>query len=134
MRKPERRRKLVSDINIVPLTDVLLVLLVIFMVTTPMIVQGNIQVKLPHASALSDTQLQPITLTLTVEDRLFLGDQEVRREDLPVLLKAALKTRTDKLVVIRADRACTHGSVVELMDLARQCGAERLAIATEAKP
>jgi biopolymer transport protein ExbD len=134
MRKPDRRRKLVSDINIVPFTDVLLVLLVIFMVTTPLIVQGSIQVKLPHSSALADAQVQPLTLTLTVENRLFLGDQQVSRPDLPKLLKDALKERTDKLVVIRADRACTHGSVVELMDLARQCGAERLAIATEAKP
>ena len=51
MRKIDRKRKLVSDINIVPFTDVLLVLLVIFMVTTPLIVQGRIQVKLPKASA-----------------------------------------------------------------------------------
>src|SRR5665213_1030239 len=128
MRKPERRRKLVSDINIVPFTDVLLVLLVIFMVTTPMIVQGNIQVKLPRSSATADPQIQPLTLTLTLDDHLFLGDQQVRRQDLPVLLAAALKERSDKLVIIRADRACTHGSVVELMDLARRCGAEHMAI------
>jgi len=134
MKKPERRRKLVSDINIVPFTDVLLVLLVIFMVTTPLIVQGHIQVKLPHSSATADAQAAPLTLTLTSEGRLFLGDQQVSQADLPALLGAALKQRTDKLVVIRADRSCTHGRVVELMDLARQSGAERLAIATEAKP
>jgi biopolymer transport protein TolR len=134
MRKPERRRKLVSDINIVPFTDVLLVLLVIFMVTTPLIVQGHIQVKLPRSSATADAAVQPLTLTLTVEGRLFLGDQQVSQQDLPALLLAALKQRTDKLVVIRADRAVTHGAVVELMDISRQAGAERLAIATEAKP
>jgi biopolymer transport protein ExbD len=134
MRKPERRRKLVSDINIVPFTDVLLVLLVIFMVTTPLIVQGHIQVKLPRSSATADTQVQPLTVTLTVEGRLFLGDQQVSQQDLSALLVAALKQRTDKLVVIRADRAVTHGRVVELMDLSRRAGAERLAIATEAKP
>ncbi len=132
MRRPERRRKLVSDINIVPLTDVLLVLLVIFMVTTPLIVQGSIQVKLPKSSALADAQSQPVTLTLTVGGRLFLGDQQVSREDLPTLLKEALASRADKLVVIRADAACTHGSVVDLMDLAHRCGAQRLAIATQA--
>ena len=134
MRKPERRRKLVSDINIVPFTDVLLVLLVIFMVTTPLIVQGHIQVKLPRSSATADPQVSPLTLTLTVEDRLFLGDQQVSLQDLPALLGAALKQRADKLVIIRADRAVTHGSVVELMDISRRSGAERLAIATEAKP
>jgi biopolymer transport protein ExbD len=104
------------------------------MVTTPLIVQGNIQVKLPRSSATADNQVDPITLTLTVEGQLFLGDQQVSQQDLPSLLGAALKQRADKLVVIRADRAVTHGRVVELMDLARQSGADRLAIATEAKP
>jgi biopolymer transport protein ExbD len=134
MRKIECRRKLVSEINIVPFTDVLLVLLVIFMVTTPLIVQGHIQVKLPRSSATADSQAQPLTVTLTAEGHLFLGDQEVVERDLAALLGSALKLRTDKLVVIRADRSVTHGRVVELMDLARQSGAERLAIATEAKP
>lgn len=134
MRKPERRRKLVSDINIVPFTDVLLVLLVIFMVTTPLIVQGHIQVKLPRSTATADTQLQPLTLTLTSLGRLFLGDQEVSQQDLLALLGTALKQRTEKLVVIRADKSVTHGRVVELMDISRQAGADRLAIATEAKP
>ncbi len=132
MRKPERRRKLVSDINIVPLTDVLLVLLVIFMVTTPLIVQGNIQVKLPHAAAMAQPETNPLTLTLTLDGRLFLGDRQIARADLEALLKRELQSSADKRVVIRADRACTHGSVVELMDLARRCGAQRLAIATEA--
>jgi biopolymer transport protein ExbD len=134
MRKPERRRKLVTDINIVPFTDVLLVLLVIFMVTTPLIVQGHIQVKLPKSSAQADSQLQPLTLTLTAAGASFLGDQQVSPQDLPALLGGALKARTDKTVVIRADRSVTHGKVVELMDLARRSGAEKLAIATEAQP
>jgi biopolymer transport protein TolR len=134
MRKPERRRKLVTDINIVPFTDVLLVLLVIFMVTTPLIVQGRIQVKLPKSSAQADAQLQPVTLTLTAAGAQFLGDQQVSVQDLPALLGAALRDRADKTVVIRADRSVTHGKVVELMDLARRSGAEKLAIATEAQP
>lgn len=134
MRKPERRRKLVTDINIVPLTDVLLVLLVIFMVTTPMIVQGRIQVKLPKSSAQADAQLDPVTLTLTAAGAEFLGDQQVSEQDLPALLGAALRQRSDKLVIIRADRNTLHGKVVDLMDLARRSGAARLAIATEARP
>ena len=134
MRKPERRRKLVTDINIVPFTDVLLVLLVIFMVTTPLIVQGRIQVKLPKSSAQADAQLQPVTVTLTAAGAQFLGDQQVSEQDLPALLGAALRERADKTVIIRADRSVLHGKVVELMDLARRSGAEKLAIATEARP
>jgi biopolymer transport protein TolR len=131
MRKPDRKRKLVSDINIVPFTDVLLVLLVIFMVTTPLIVQGQIQVKLPKASAQSSASVRPVILTLTAQGRLFLADQEVSVQDLLTLLTPLMKEREDKQVIINADRSVTHGRVVELMDLAKQAGAERLAIATE---
>lgn len=133
-RRAERRRRLVSDINIVPFTDVLLVLLVIFMVTTPLIVQGRIQVKLPKATAVAQPERPPLTLTLTAEGRLFLADQQVSEADLGSLLRQALDQRPDKLLVIRADRAATHGRVVTLMDLARRSGAERLAVATEAQP
>jgi biopolymer transport protein TolR len=133
MRKIDRKRKLVSDINIVPFTDVLLVLLVIFMVTTPLIVQGRIQVKLPKASATAEPQLSPLTVTLTAQGRLFLGDQEVSLQDLPSFLGPALKARSDKQVIIHADRSITHGRVVAVMDIARQSGAERLSIATEAQ-
>ncbi len=131
MRKISAKRKLVSDINIVPFTDVLLVLLVIFMVTTPLIVQGQIQVKLPKASAQSSASVRPLIVTLTAQGRLFLADQEVSLQDLPTLLGPRLKERSDKMVIINADRSVTHGRVVTVMDLAKQAGADRLAIATE---
>jgi biopolymer transport protein TolR len=132
MLKPRRARKLVSDINIVPFTDVLLVLLVIFMVTTPLIVQGQIQVKLPKASATSPATVRPLVVTLNAQGRVFLVDQEVSLQDLQSLLAPLLKERADKQVIINADRSVTHGRVVSVMDIAKQAGAERLAIATEA--
>jgi biopolymer transport protein TolR len=132
MRKITRSRKLVSDINIVPFTDVLLVLLVIFMVTTPLIVQGQIQVKLPKASATSSASVRPLVVTLNAQGRVFLVDQEVNLQDLQSLLAPLLKERNDKQVIINADRAVLHGRVVAVMDIAKQAGAERLAIATEA--
>jgi biopolymer transport protein TolR len=135
MRKISRKRKLVSDINIVPFTDVLLVLLVIFMVTTPLIVQGQIQVKLPKATAAAKPSLRPLVVTLTAQGRIFLSDQEVSLDQVQSLLAQALKERGgDKQVVIQADRAVTHGRVVALMSLAKDAGAERLAIATEGQP
>lgn len=134
MRKIERHRKLVSDINIVPFTDVLLVLLVIFMVTTPLIVQGQIQVKLPKATAAAKPQLKPLVVTLTAQGRVFLADQEVSLDQVQSLLAMALRERSEKQVVIQADRAVTHGRVVAIMDLARKAGADKLAIATEGQP
>jgi biopolymer transport protein ExbD len=134
MRKISRHRKIVSDINIVPFTDVLLVLLVIFMVTTPLIVQGQIQVKLPKATAAAPPQLRPLVVTLTAQGRVFLSDQEVSLAQVQTLLAQALRERSDKQVIIQADRAVTHGRVVAIMDLARRAGADRLAIATEGQP
>lgn len=134
MRKINRSRKIVSDINIVPFTDVLLVLLVIFMVTTPLIVQGQIQVKLPKATAAAKPQLKPLVVTLTAQGRVFLSDQEVSLDQVQSLLTLALKPRAEKQVVIQADRSVTHGRVVAIMDLARKAGADKLAIATEGQP
>jgi biopolymer transport protein ExbD len=134
MRKISRQRKIVSDINIVPFTDVLLVLLVIFMVTTPLIVQGQIQVKLPKATAAAAPQLRPLVVTLTAQGRVFLSDQEVSLAQVQTLLAQALRERGDKQVIIQADRAVTHGRVVAIMDLARRAGADKLAIATEGQP
>src|SRR5580700_4632832 len=99
MRKTKIREKLRAEINIVPFTDVLLVLLVIFMVTTPLIVQGQIHVKLPTAASASPAPaLRPVTLTLTATGKLYLNDAEVSMTDLPGFLATALKDRDDKTV------------------------------------
>lgn len=134
MRKSRIKERLKAEINIVPFTDVLLVLLVIFMVTTPLIVQGQIHVKLPTASSsVQAPPLKPVTLTLTATGKLYLNDAEVTFEDLPGFLTQALNGREDKTVVINADTNATHGKVVQLLDAAKLAGATRLAIATANK-
>lgn len=120
-----------SEINIVPFTDVLLVLLVIFMVTTPLIIQGQVQVKLPKAQSQAPLETKPVVLTLTAQGKLFLNDAEISMGDLPKFLSEALKNRSDKTVAINADRSASHGRVVALLDAARVAGASKLAIATE---
>jgi biopolymer transport protein TolR len=134
MRKTKLREKLKAEINIVPFTDVLLVLLVIFMVTTPLIIQGQIHVKLPRAqSGAPLTPEKPVTLTLTALGKLYLDDAEMSFQDLPSFLTEALKKREDKTVIINADANSTHGKVVALLDAAKLAGATKLAIATENK-
>jgi biopolymer transport protein ExbD len=117
----------------VPFTDVLLVLLIIFMVTTPLIIQGQIQVKLPKATSQAPLELKPVVLTLTSLGKLYLNDGEISFQDLPQLLAGALKSREDKTVVINADKSSAHGKVVALLDAAKAAGATKLAIATENK-
>ena len=133
MRKTKIRERLKAEINIVPFTDVLLVLLIIFMVTTPLIIQGQIQVKLPKAASQAPVESKPVVLTLTAVGKLYLNDGEVSFQDLPPLLAEALKTRDDKTVVINADQSSAHGKVVTLLDAAKAAGATKLAIATENK-
>lgn len=134
MRKSRVREKLKSEINIVPFTDVLLVLLVIFMVTTPLIVQGQIQVKLPRASSGAQVPpMKPVTLTLLASGKLYLNDAEISMADLPGFLGQAMKNREDKTVIIMADTHAAHGKVVALLDAAKIAGATKLAISTENK-
>jgi biopolymer transport protein ExbD len=133
MRRTKIRERLKAEINIVPFTDVLLVLLIIFMVTTPLIIQGQVQVKLPKASSQAPLETKPVVLTLTSLGKLYLNDSEVGFDDLPSLLTQALKQSADKTVVINADQSSTHGKVVSLLDAARAAGASKLAIATQNK-
>ena len=124
-----RRGKMMAEINITPLTDVALVLIIIFMVTTPFIVQGGLSVKLPKAAA-RPTEPDALTITLTRDGTLALGPDRVSRETLPQMLRAQAR-RGDRMVVIKADAAVPHGDVVAVMDQAREAGFTRLAIATQ---
>lgn len=133
MRKSKIQERLKAEINIVPFTDVLLVLLIIFMVTTPLIIQGQIQVKLPKATSQAPLEMKPVVLTLTSLGKLYLNDGEISFQDLPTLLAVSMKNRGDKTVVINADKSSAHGKVVALLDAAKAAGATKLAIATENK-
>mgnify|MGYP001614828742 CR=1 FL=1 len=124
-----RRGKMMAEINITPLTDVALVLLIIFMVTTPFIVQGGLAVKLPNAAA-RPTEPDALTITLTRDGTLALGPDRVSRETLPQMLRAQAR-RGDRMVVIKADAAVPHGDVVGVLDQVREAGFTRLAIATQ---
>jgi biopolymer transport protein ExbD len=130
MRKSESRR-VYAEINMVPFIDVVLVLLVIFMVTTPLLIQGQIRVKLPKATSPSMENMGPATVTISADGTVYFRDQPVLMEQLVGLLKPVLAVQTDKVVIINADRSTTHGRVVGVLDAARQAGADRLAIATD---
>ncbi len=130
MRKPRISSRLDVGINMIPFTDVVLVLLVVFMVTTPLLIQGQIKIKLPKAKSQSQEQGQATSVTVTSDGRIFLRDQEVPLGQLSYLLKQALDQQQDKMVIIDADKDALHGRVVEVLDAAKEAGADRLAIAT----
>jgi len=128
-----KRRKIFSEINITPLTDVALVLLIIFMIAAPMIVQSGIKVKLPGAVSSDVTPEKNIVLTVGGDGKIYLGNQELMLKDLYEPLAALLAVSKAKIVIINADKSVAHGIVISVMDAARQAGAEKLFESTEHK-
>jgi biopolymer transport protein ExbD len=136
MKRRARSQRLVAEINITPFTDVILVLLIIFMVSTPMIFRSSIQVQLPQAV----TKQEPprnINLTINSSGEVFLeGTKYNIRYDLEVLkfkLSSLAKDVGDSSVTIDGDRDVKYDFVVKVIDVASQIGIKHIVLATELK-
>ena len=132
-RLPGRRHRIPSapGLDLTPMVDVVFLLIIFFMVSTTFItLETGLPVDLPRAQS---AQAQPSdlpTVTVTRDTRVFLAGAEVALGDLVVLLQGAMETSGQTTVVLRADEIVPHGFVVEVMDLIRVAGAQRIAIAT----
>lgn len=120
-----------SEINVTPLVDVMLVLLIIFMVTAPLLEQG-VKVDLPKTKAAAiDSKEQKLVLTLTADGRAFIGKTEVKREDLPVVLRTNAKLQKDRELYLHADQKLPYGEVVQVMSLVKEAGVESMGMVTD---
>jgi biopolymer transport protein TolR len=119
-----------AEINIIPLVDVVLVLLLIFMLTAPMMYRG-IDVNLPRAASKPTAVEERMVLTVTKDHGLFLNDRRVTQNGLEQALRDAFKNRNDKTLYLKADAGLSYGAVVETMDRVRRAGIERLGMVTE---
>jgi len=119
-----------SNINVTPLVDVCLVLLIIFMVVLPPLVNG-IPVKLPAAST-SESGAPPTQLAITVKDdgTVYLGGEVVRREQVPAELQRIHTHSPDRPVAVRADKTLKYGEVVQVLDWCRGAGFADVRLAT----
>lgn len=124
---------IIAEINVTPLVDVVLVLLVIFMVTAPVIYQSAIKVSLPSAqSGEKSSQKSPLEFSLSQEGQIAMGKEVYTWETLSNRLKEISQADLKETAVINADTNATHGNVVRLMDTLRQAGLTRFALNVDA--
>lgn len=123
----------ITAINVTPLVDVMLVLLVIFMVTASYIVHRSINIKLPDAATSELTaQQKSLAFTLDKDANLYLEDKMIQYSELPEIIEKA-KMKSSKLqAIISADKAVSHGAVVKLIDAVRKLGISEFAVDVEA--
>jgi len=119
-----------AEINIIPLVDVTLVLLLIFMLTAPLMYRG-IDVNLPKTAGKPTAVEERMVVTLTKEQTIYLNDKLVPLATLEQRLRDLFKNRQDKTLYLRADQALQYGFVVETMDRVRRSGIEKLGMVTE---
>lgn len=125
-----RSRAVLSEINVTPLVDVMLVLLIIFMVTTPMMQQG-LDIELPETSATgAPTAEEPFVLVIKKNRKLMIGDQAVALGELAKKLDAIFETRKNKQIYIQADKAVDYGFVAETMAEVRAAGILNIGLVT----
>ena len=124
----------ITDINITPLVDICLVLVIIFMVTVPlMMVTSPLKVNLPEARTIEAREDVNILVAIDEQDHVSVDEKKGNFEDLPQLLKNVLEKKPNRMLIIRADKAVLHGRILDIMDLIKQLGGNRISIATVRK-
>ena len=124
---------IVTGINVTPLVDVGLVLVIIFMVTAPMFEQPALQVNLPKTNTKEGEEKENITVTITPSGKMAINETEVTTENIESVLKTKLAQSTEKHIILKADKESFHGDLLFVMRLAKTLGAQSIAIATEPK-
>ena len=133
MRRIYKTPPVLADINITPFTDVILVLLIIFMIATPLISQNSIDVKLPEASS-KDVLEDPkqVHVVITAEGVVYLDNKVMTNKELKEKLRVMLSKEPDLKAVISADQSCRFQEIVRVMDILRELGVKGLNLSTKA--
>ncbi len=132
-KRRHRRRRVMSEINVTPMVDVMLVLLIIFMVSAPLLTVG-VPIDLPQTQAKSlDQDRQPLTISVSVDGKVFLQNSEIPVGDLVAKLTAVTGARGgfDERIYVRGDRKVDYGTVMRVMGRLSSAGFRRVALVTE---
>ena len=124
------RKGIVAEINITPLTDIFLVLLIIFMVTSAAMVESGAKISLPQVDSTA-SQPREITITVTPNNDIYVNSQMTPYEELENALRGLVSARPDIPVVLEGDREVLFGQAVKILSIAQKAGATQIAIAAE---
>lgn len=125
--------EIMSEINVVPLVDIILVVLIIFMVTAPMIMKPSIAVNLPKAGAGDPTLPSKLNIGIAQDGKLTLDGKPVEDAEIKALAVEELKKNPDVQAIIAADKDVTHGRVVSVLDIVKAAGVKKFAISIDKK-
>lgn len=123
-------RSSLAEINITPLVDVVLVLLVIFMLTAP-VLQSGIQVNVPKTKTVREITQQRTVVTIDKDQQVFLNDKPINLNDLPDILRQQNTDTTNQVIYLRADEKVPFGAFAEVMDAVKQAGITHVSIVTQ---
>ncbi len=132
MRKRKNKSKLMVEINITPFTDVVLVLLIIFMIATPFIYQSSMKVQLPQASKSEETS-RDVIININAQGQVFLEETKVDLEALKYKLTSMVRNKPDTSVIINGDKNVRYDSVVQVMDVLTRAGVKNPGLGIELK-
>lgn len=131
--KVSNEHEVSSEPNVVPLCDVLLVLLIIFMVVTPLIQRG-IDVRLPVAlNTINMPENAEVVLSIKKDGKMYIGQDQVTMENLQTMIEEAFMTASDKRLYLRADGELEYGNIVDAVEILKAAGVEIVGIITEIK-
>ena len=128
----DENSEIMSEINITPLTDIFLVLLIIFMITSSAMIESGGKINLPKAVA-TQSESRGTTVTLTPKHEIYVNQKKVSEENLDAALKEALNQNQNKTVILRGDKDVLLGDTVKVMSIIKRAGASEIAIAAEAE-
>ena len=126
----KRRKKIINTINVTPLVDVMLVLLVIFMITSPMLVSGiNVDLPKTNSKAISGND-EPISVTINKSGNIYINNSRIKQNHLKKKLIAITKANRNLRIFVRSDRRVSYGKVVKIMGIINNAGFSKVALVT----
>ncbi len=133
MRKNQKFKKTMSDINVTPFVDVMLVLLIIFMVTAPLLTSG-VKINLPESSViLKNEKKDPVTVSINSKGEIFIQKKKFSKEQLIKKLSVLKKNNKNLKIYIKGDKKLDYGKVMDLMNLINSSGFKKVALVTKLK-